>query len=354
MTATATGSRITTNHYEDLGLYKNVDLVQIINFPKIELGNWPTPLMDYQQYDNFAIKRDDLSGYGRGGIKTRKLEAILAYIKNNKVKNLITLVPNISNLRADLEQYTSSIPNDFSLDLLISNVPVLKADERKAVLQKAYEKYTIVGSSGFLIMMKMISKWFSSKVRTMVILPSLMHPTSVMGAANGLIELFVQCKLAGKAIPKHIFISACTGSSAAGLILSSEILRQAGLADIKINTVKVFPGALKLWIWFALRWTKFIFNLRTKVPSSSIIIHDSSAEVPYGESDASLIATCRQVKRDFDINIDPIYGARAWNTMIQFLDGKYKGNSIVYWHCGYTPDWDITTKISEQKLVDVY
>jgi 1-aminocyclopropane-1-carboxylate deaminase/D-cysteine desulfhydrase-like pyridoxal-dependent ACC family enzyme len=354
MTATATGSRITANHYEDLGLYKNADLVQIINFPKIELGNWPTPLMDYQQYDNFAIKRDDLSGYGRGGIKTRKLEGILAYIQKNKVKNLITLVPNISNLRADLEQYTTSTQNGLALNLLISNVPSLKTDDRKVLLKNAYEKYTIAGSSSFLIAMKMIRLWLTSKVRTMVILPSLMHPTAVMGAANGLIELFVQCKLTGRPIPKHIFISACTGSSAAGLILSSEILRQAGLSDIKINTVKVFPGALKLWIWFALRWTKFMFNLKTKVPASSIIVHERSSDVPYGESDAGLIAICKQVKADFDINIDPIYGARAWSTMTDFLIGPYKGDAIAYWHCGYTPDWDVTQKINEQKLADVY
>lgn len=43
-----------------------------------------------------------------------------------------------------------------------------------------------------------------------------------------------------------------------------------------------------------------------------------------------------------DLNIDPIYGARAWSVMTDFSNGPYKSEDIVYWHCGYTPDWEIS------------
>ena len=325
--------------YEDLGLYNDDDIFKIITVPRINLGNWPTPLMNYAGIDNFSIKRDDLSGFGRGGIKTRKLEAILACIRNKKIKNLIILVPNISNLRADLELYTQTHEKDLSLNLFISNVPGISKELRQELIPRKHN-YVLVGKSKVLIAIKMISKWISlRKKKPMFVLPSLMHPAAVIGAANGLIELYAQCKQTGRPLPRHIFVSACTGSSGAGLILASEILRKKELADITINIVRVFEGPLKIWIWFMLYWTKIVFRLKVNVPASSIIIHSKHADVPYGSNNSELNLICKTVREEFNINIDPIYGARTWSVMTDFLNDQYKGDEVMYWHCGYTPDW---------------
>ncbi len=328
--------------HNTLKTHTDPDLIKIISCPKVPLGRWPTLLSSYHQLPNLTVKRDDLSGYGRGGIKVRKLESILAFIENRHYKGIITLVPNISNLRSDLEFYKKDKKNDLSLNLFISNVPVLNPALRKKILEQSTGDNALVGTSSLLISLKMIAKWFKlRKQKYMLILPSLMHPASVMGAAGGLMELYEQYKTDGKVLPKQIFISGCTGSSAAGLILSAEILKNAELADIKINTVKVFPGNMRLWMWMVLRWTRFTYNLNIKVPYSKIIIHSKHSDVPYGASDPALISICKRVKDSFDLDIDPIYGARAWSVMEEFSHGEYKNQDIVYWHCGFTPDWQI-------------
>jgi 1-aminocyclopropane-1-carboxylate deaminase/D-cysteine desulfhydrase-like pyridoxal-dependent ACC family enzyme len=176
-------------------------------------------------------------------------------------------------------------------------------------------------------------------------LPSLSHPASVMGAANGLLELFSQYKDLDLALPKNLFISACTGSSASGLILSSLILKEHKFANIEIHVSQVFPGALKYWIWLLLWWTKIKFKLEVKIKLSDIKIYYKHKEVNYGTSNVELTKICEEVKNDFGFDIDPIYGARAFSVVKDFMKSGYdKEQGIVYWHCGFTPDWDLLTK----------
>lgn len=62
---------------------QKTDLEKIINFPKLSLGSWPTPSTSINIANTFYIKRDDLSGFGRGGIKTRKLEGFMKYLESS-------------------------------------------------------------------------------------------------------------------------------------------------------------------------------------------------------------------------------------------------------------------------------
>lgn len=53
------------------------------HFPKVSLGVFPTPVHRLENISrllgtNVFIKRDDLTGLGLGGNKTRKLEYLLA------------------------------------------------------------------------------------------------------------------------------------------------------------------------------------------------------------------------------------------------------------------------------------
>ena len=56
---------------------------QLCNFPRVNLGIFPTPLQKLENLSrifgkNIYLKRDDLSGVSRGGNKVRKLEFLLA------------------------------------------------------------------------------------------------------------------------------------------------------------------------------------------------------------------------------------------------------------------------------------
>ena len=54
------------------------------------------------------------------------------------------------------------------------------------------------------------------------------------------------------------------------------------------------------------------------------------------------LETCRRVQQEHGIEIDPIYGGKVWTTMEQLESGPPAHSaapSIVFWHCGFTPDW---------------
>ena len=63
----------------------------IHDFPRVNLGIWPTPLHKLENLSrrygkNLYVKRDDMTGVGLGGNKVRKLEFLLADAKAKGVK----------------------------------------------------------------------------------------------------------------------------------------------------------------------------------------------------------------------------------------------------------------------------
>src|SRR4051812_5805916 len=124
------------------------DLKKIIEFKRLSLGVWPTPLERHTEYRNFFIKRDDLSGYGRGGIKTRKLEAVFAYIIDRKYSDVVLVIPNVSNLRVDIGLFARS--NNIRFHLIVANDPYIKNEKRNLPLDSENVFYTVTGTSKFL------------------------------------------------------------------------------------------------------------------------------------------------------------------------------------------------------------
>ena len=65
------------------------------SFPRVSLGVFPTPIQKLENiskllHTNVYIKRDDLTGLGLGGNKTRKLEFLLADAKNGGAEVVFT------------------------------------------------------------------------------------------------------------------------------------------------------------------------------------------------------------------------------------------------------------------------
>ena len=65
------------------------------SFPRVSLGVFPTPIQKLENtskllHTNVSVKRDDLTGLGLGGNKTRKLEFLLADAKNRGAEIVFT------------------------------------------------------------------------------------------------------------------------------------------------------------------------------------------------------------------------------------------------------------------------
>src|SRR6187431_671703 len=79
-------------------------LVALRSAPRSPLGRWPTPLVEVQArgLPSLLIKRDDLSGWGRGGAKARKIEHLIGHMLARGYTDLVTVAGNVTNLAFDL------------------------------------------------------------------------------------------------------------------------------------------------------------------------------------------------------------------------------------------------------------
>src|SRR5262245_47226021 len=79
------------------------DVERILAAPRVVLGTWPTPIERVTWAGReILVKRDDCSGFGRGGAKTRKIEHVLGLMRARGCDELITAIGNITNLGFDL------------------------------------------------------------------------------------------------------------------------------------------------------------------------------------------------------------------------------------------------------------
>jgi D-cysteine desulfhydrase len=311
------------------------DIKKILGSARLHLGKWPTPLTYCSALGQLMIKRDDLSGFGRGGIKTRKLEYFLGYFLEKGIRCLVMVVPNLSNLRSDIEKLAADA--GLHIEFIVADDPPMKDRQFR---DQPHIKYTPAGKSMAQIAWVLLGKYFRAvltrKDKVALVLPGASHPSSVIGASAGLLELYDQCREMNSPMPRHIFISASGGASAAGLILSGLLLQQQGAEKTMIHVVRVFPIPLKAWILFLLHWTKRKYKLKVRIRSEGFRIWKSP--MAYGECNEALEKCCREVKESYGLKVDHIYGARTWTTMEKFVQTEYDGGGLLFWHCGFTPD----------------
>lgn len=315
------------------------DFEKIAIFPKYKLGSWPTPIHKIESDIPIYVKRDDLSGFGRQGIKTRKLETFLGYHLQNDCRNLIVIVPNISNLQNDLELIVEN--ENIKVIFIIANDPPLAENLRTISKAANNVNHILVGNSNLSVVgiaiWTFIKMLFLKGEKYKIIPPGASHPSSLMGSANGIIECHEQFKGSNVELPKKVFVSASSGGSAAGLILGTLILQKEKLLDLKIHIAKVYPIPMRLWIFFLLNWTKFKYNLKIKIRWSDINVHKAYDNIEYGGNKPFLKKKIEEIERLHNLQVDHIYGAQSWLVMEKFLkDRKNQPEAVLFWHCGFT------------------
>src|SRR2546423_99111 len=320
------------------------DLARMLDFPRVHLGDWPTPIsiLSRAETPGILVKRDDLSGHGRGGVKTRKIEHLIGYMLANGYDEFITVVANVTNLIHDI----LPVLQRFGLhqQLFVINDPPLPSSDRDKIFKDVREHVHFLGPGRLQTASSMMMAAMKSRKRSrrpFVALPSLSHPTGVVGNACGFVEMVTQMRASGEPLPSKVFITAASGTTFAGFLLAENALRQDGCAPIRIIGVQVYPGQARLWTIALLRWTERFLGLRGRVPYERIELISSHLYAGFGRYPEELAELCLTLRRESGINIDPIFGGKTWSVMETHLslDSKIDDRPVLYWHCGYTPDW---------------
>jgi 1-aminocyclopropane-1-carboxylate deaminase/D-cysteine desulfhydrase-like pyridoxal-dependent ACC family enzyme len=246
----------------------------------------------------------------------------------------------MTNLGHDLIPLVEKL--GIALTLPILNDPPMTPIERRELFQAEAGRVELVGRSRAVVVARCARSFASAKARgrrPIAVLPSPGHPSAVIGAARGFIELVHQIRERGDRLPGSLFISAAAGTTVTGFLIAEALFRAAGIARMRLFAVQVSPDPLWLWLPVLLRWSRRALGLRGSLPTDDFEIVRSRRNLTFGRFDQEHEKLCERVKDRFGMVIDPLYGGKTWSDM-ERLAPKGSGNApVLFWHCGYTPDW---------------
>ena len=309
---------------------------------EVPLGTWPTPIQRVERRGkcDLLIKRDDLSGHGRGGAKTRKISHLLGHVLARGYDELMIVAGNITNLAFDIVPAVDAC--DLRTRIFIADDPPASPRDREKIFEGIRARVDLLGGRHAQVASRLACAYFDSRRegrRPFLALPGVSHPASVVGSARGFLEMVRQLDARGESLPKAVFVTAATGTTVAGFLLAAHALLCAGRDPIQVVGVQVYPGNVRLRTLALVRWTERALGLPTAVPvDGRSFVGD--AQLGFAAFDECVPYLCDRVKAELGLALDPIFGGKTWRAM----EADPRANSVgarpvLYWHCGYTPEW---------------
>jgi 1-aminocyclopropane-1-carboxylate deaminase/D-cysteine desulfhydrase-like pyridoxal-dependent ACC family enzyme len=317
---------------------------RLLDAPCISLGSWPTPVsaVGRPSRPDVLVKRDDLSGHGRGGVKTRKIEYLVGHMLEKGYDSLITPVGNVTNLVHDILPVLRQF--GIAWDIVVADVPPLPLGRRRQIFDSLGDGVRLVGPSHVEAAGALVGAYHRSRRaghRPFLAPPSLAHPTAVIATARGFLEMVGQVEAMAVPPLRTVFITAASGTAFAGFVLAENMLRQQGHHPIHIVGVQVYPGPARWWIHGLIRWTEQYLAVSDHVPRGRLDLRTSTIHSGFGHCSPAVVELCKSVKDATGLQLDPVFGGKTWSVMESCLAQGRSGGSVLYWHCGYTPDWEM-------------
>jgi 1-aminocyclopropane-1-carboxylate deaminase/D-cysteine desulfhydrase-like pyridoxal-dependent ACC family enzyme len=320
----------------------------------VPLGSWPTPIQRVVRRGqcDLLIKRDDASGFGRGGAKARKLSHLLGHLRSRRHGELLAVAGNVTNLAFDL--CLASEVFGIQTRVFIVNDPPATAPERVKIFADVANRVELLqgGRAGAaaVVLGAYATAWRAGR-RPFLALPGASHPACVIGNACGFLEMVEQLDAQGAPLPRAVFVTAATGTTVAGFLLAADALLAAGGPYIRVVGVQVHPGRIALRTLALARWTERFLRSKRRTPIGRANFVPS--RLSFARFGTNVSALCSRVEQEVGIKIDPIFGGKTWEAMEADVAANAPSERpLLYWHCGYTPEWQ-TLRASVPALREV-
>ncbi len=304
---------------------------------RIVLAHLPTPieplprLTKLLQGPQLFIKRDDLTGLGLGGNKTRKLEYLAADALAQGCRMLITTGAVQSNhcrqvaaaaARLGLgcilvlagEDAGSRQGNLLLDELSGAKLIFVPREERDQRLQQAFAQADEDGMQPYLI------PYGGS------------NPIGVQGYIQAMQELHGQ-----NLQPDWIVLASSSGGTQAGLVLGAKQTGFSGRilgisvdkpADELTQTIMALANQTAAWL-----------GIDKKIESEDVLVNDAYCQAGYGILQPAEVEAIRLFARTGGILLDPVYTGRAAAGLIDLIrKGFFSPNeTVLFWHTGGIP-----------------
>lgn len=277
------------------------------------------------------IKRDDLTGLGVGGNKTRKLEYLLADALKKGCRTLISTGAVQSNhcrqvaaaaAKAGLEcllvlsgEEPAEPQGNLLLDYLSGAKAIfVKRPERDQQLQKAFERAVAEGKKPYLIPY---------------------GGSSAIGAM-GYLEAMHELKEQGMD-PDWIIFASSSGGTHAGMALGARFYGlKAKVLGIGIDNLNL---NFSTTIANLANETAAQLGLEIHLEPEDILLNEDYCRTGYGKLQPEEVEAIKLFARKDGILLDPVYTGRAAAGMVDlFAKGLFKPeDQVLFWHTGGTP-----------------
>ncbi len=319
--------------------------MKLDKLPRFNLAEFPTPIHYLKtltkscQGPDIYMKRDDLTSLGMGGNKTRKLEFLVGQALADGADTLVTaggIQSNHCRLTAAaackaglacelvLNGTKPVVPNgNLLLDTIFkARVHYCQRESRDAVLVQVAQDLASSGKKPFVIPI------------------GGSNGIGSVGYVNAMVELKDQ--LSSMALkPSAIVFASSSGGTQAGLTLGARLTGFTGeILGVSIDQTKTGEDS------FLPVLTEIANETATRIGSDMILKEaDFSLNCDYlgagyakpGDLEFNAIECLAQNE---GILLGPVYTARAMGGLLDLIHKKAftKGQSILFWHTGGTPE----------------
>ena len=304
---------------------------------RIVLAHLPTPIEPLPRLTKLLegpqlfIKRDDLTGLGLGGNKTRKLEYLAADALAQGCRTLITTGAVQSNHCRQVAATAARLglgcilvlagedPGRRQGNLLLDELSGAKLvfvpkEERDQRLQQAFTHAVEDGMQPYLI------PYGGS------------NPIGVQGYIQAMQELQDQ-----KLQPDWIVLASSSGGTQAGLLLGAKQISFSGRilgisvdkpADELTQTIMALANQTAAWL-----------DIDKKIKSEDVLVNDAYCRAGYGVLQPAETEAIRLFARTEGILLDPVYTGRAAAGLIDLIRKGFfsPDETVLFWHTGGIP-----------------
>lgn len=309
----------------------------MIAMPRVRFAALPTPIEALPRLRAkiggpiLQVKRDDLTGLGLGGNKTRKLEYVLAAAQTNGAKTLISVGAAQSNhcrqtaalaaryglgcilvLSGQADQPQTG--NYLADTLFGAEIVWCSRAERESVLQQTFQGAWDAGRRPYLIPLGAST------------------PIGTLGYVNAFEEVVQQGDL-----PDWMVVASSSGGTQAGLALGARIFAP----QVKVLGISIDNAEHALQTVVANLANEAADRLRTpeRLTAEDIRVNADYLGGGYGVVGEPELEAIRLFAELEGLLLDPVYTGRAAAGLLDLIrKGYFKPEEkVLFWHTGGTP-----------------
>mgnify|MGYP001038377067 FL=1 len=309
----------------------------MINPPRLKFAALPTPVEQVPRLTQvlggprILVKRDDLTGLGLGGNKTRKLEFLLAEAAANGARTLITTGAVQSNHCRQTAAAAALMGFDCILVLAGDQPPQLSGNLLLDHIFGAEIIWTTRAQRDATLKATFDQAWEQGR-RPYLVPYGGSNPTGAAAYAFAIQELMLQTS----GIDWIVFASS-SGGTQAGMVTGAKLFGFPGkILGISVDEPE---QALRAHVAELASATADLLGETQRFSASDILVNAEYCQAGYGVLGDAEKEAIRLFARYSGLLLDPVYTGRAAAGLIDLIrQGFFKpGETLLFWHTGGAP-----------------